>query len=387
METPLRTESPSKRGYLLWILAGLLLALALPSLVERIQYAATRGAEEARADVARANLGKLSDTTEAFRLVSEIVGPSVVHINTVRVTKQRVPLDAYGFWTGDRYLESQGQGSGVIVDATGYVITNNHVIEGAGRIEVKLSDGRTIDRVTLVGADPLMDLAVLKIEADKLSAATWGNSSELQVGDWVLAIGSPYGLDHTVTAGIISAKQRRVGSGDRALEFLQTDAAVNPGNSGGPLVNLQGQVVGITTAIIGPAYQGISFAIPSDVARDVFERLRKGAGVQRGWIGIKVANVTPQIAQQVGLATTRGAFVVGVAPNSPSAKAGIAAGDVIASWNGETINEPGDLILLSGQTEVGKTVDVILVRSGQEIVVKVQVAAAPTQSRSRAGGR
>ncbi|MBX7167747.1 MAG: trypsin-like peptidase domain-containing protein [Pirellulales bacterium] len=360
-----------RRTYLVWILLGLLLALILPNLVERIRYSAARGEQRGQIESARQQLAKLADTSEAFRLVAQSVGPCVVHINTTTLYQRGNP-----YWSGEgrqRVYAAQGQGSGVIVDPAGYVVTNNHVVENASRIEVLLSDGRTIGDVQLVGADPLSDLAVVKIDADQLPTAPWGDSDKIAVGDWVLAVGNPYGLDRSVTAGIISATGRRVHGGSRPLDFLQTDAAVNPGNSGGPLVNLRGEVIGITTAIVGPAYQGISFAIPSNYARDVYDRLRKGTVLARGWLGVALDRLSPDVAMQMGLNSTRGALVSQVEPGSPAAKAGIETGDVIRSWDGEPIDEPDDLILLVGQTEIGKAVEARLLRFGRELTVRVTV--------------
>ncbi len=280
--------SPANRlPALVSILLVLLGMLVAPYLAENIQYALTRGELRARSDVAgeelkkldrTAELVKLSDTSRAFRLVAERIEPCVVHINTEQTVRAESdnPFDEF-FGTQRGSYRAVGQGSGVIIDSkNGYVITNYHVIQGASQIEVRLSDNRVISdgEVKVVGSDVLTDLAVLKIPATGLIAGELGDSTKLQVGDWVLAVGNPYGLDRTVTCGIVSATQRRAFAENSAFQnFLQTDAAVNPGNSGGPLVDISGQVIGITTAIVGKAYQGISFAIPSEVVRDVYQHL------------------------------------------------------------------------------------------------------------------
>lgn len=366
----------NRRGVLLFVLGALIVALAVPLLAERIQYAITRGEQRAKADVARAQLVDLAGTSEAFRLVAQAVGPSVVHINTVVVDGGgRRGFDDWSNFFGPRQVT--GQGSGVIVDDDGYIITNNHVIERATEIRVQLSDGRTVTNARIVGTDPPTDLAVLKIDATNLVSAPWGDSEDLEVGDWVLAVGNPYGLDRTVTAGIVSAKRRRQLGATAYQDFLQTDAAVNPGNSGGPLVNLAGQVVGINTAILGRSFQGISFAIPSDLARDVYERLKESGRVERGWLGVRLQELTPELAEQLGLTAARGALVVDVIPNAPAAEAGIQQGDVVVQWNGEPVGDPTDLGLMVARTPIGSTAQAVIVRGGEEITVEVDVTERP----------
>ena len=263
-------------GYVaaLWFTAFILiLLLVAPYAARQIAFAMAQGRELARAQVAKTELAKLPAGANRYALVAKIIEPSVVGIQTtIHVAS---PFGEGGFFQPE--MEGMAQGSGVIVDAAGYILTNAHVISQAaeGGVTVELSDGRTIEHATIVGVDPATDLAVLKIDAGHLVAANWGDSDSLEVGDPVLAVGSPYGLAETVTAGIVSAKNRKVGIEHvRYEDFLQTDAAVNPGNSGGPLVNMDAQVVGINTAILGHAYQGISFAIPSNLAKKVYELLR-----------------------------------------------------------------------------------------------------------------
>lgn len=364
--------------------AGLLFALLLlvvlvfgPHLAENIQYALTRGELRAKAEQAtaeldelgkKAELVKLSDTSRAFRLVAERVEPSVVHIDTEQVGKAQ-PASVFDEFFGiprGSYREI-GQGSGVIVDSKeGYILTNYHVIQNASRIEVGLSDGRVIDDVTVIGSDVLTDLAVLKINAERLIGAEFGDSKALEVGDWVLAVGNPYGLDRTVTCGIVSAKQRRALAENTAYQdFLQTDAAVNPGNSGGPLVNISGKVVGITTAIVGKAYQGISFAIPTHIATDVYKQLISRGGVARGYLGVGLQELTPEIARQLHLGHVEGVLVTGVQPGSPADKAGLEPGDVITEWNGERVRETSELRLLVAGSKIGAKVSIKVVRDGK----------------------
>lgn len=377
---PAPPPRPGRTGRLLIVLAVLIVALAVPVLAERIQYAITRGEERAKADVAREQLADLGSTTEAFRLVAQLVGPSVVHIDTIQVVSPRAGLmdDGSNFF-GQHQMT--GQGSGVIVDETGYILTNNHVIANASQLRVHLSDGRAVDDVQIVGTDPPTDLAVLKINASNLRAATWGDSNQLEVGDWVLAVGNPYGLDRSVTAGIVSAKRRRQVGSSAYQDFLQTDAAVNPGNSGGPLVNLGGEVVGINTAIVGRSFQGISFAIPSDVARDVYERIRESGAVARGWLGVRLQELTPELVEQLMLPLGRGALVAEVVPRGPAAEAGIEQGDVIVRWNGEEVADPIDLGLIVARTEIGSVAEVVVMRGGEEVTLEVSVGARPDRVR------
>jgi len=371
------TPEPTRMTRLIVLLIVLAVAWAVPNLVERIQYALTRGELQARSDLARETLVGYSGTSEAFRLVSESIAPSVVDIVTVQeVEVDREGLDEWTVYSGPHELD--GQGSGVIIDEAGYILTNYHVIARASRIDIKLSDGRTVPNVEVVGIDPPTDLAVLKINEGGLTAAPWGESEELEVGDWVIAIGSPYGLQRSVTAGIISAKRRRnVGHGDYQ-EFLQTDAAVNPGNSGGPLVNLRGQVVGINTAILGSAFQGISFAIPSEMAHGIYDRLRADGKVARGWLGVQPQKISQELADQLGLESLAGAIVVDVVPGAPAAKAGIESGDVIVRWNDQPVLDPADLRLQVAQTEIGSRATVEVVRDGEHQVLELDVVARPS---------
>lgn len=373
----------SSRPLVLMVLLALLMALAMPFLTERvaerIQYGITRGELQAKAEFARGKLANLSETAETFKLVAQSVGPSVVHINTqqaVRVTATGDEWDSLLNRRPGAYL-AEGQGSGVIVDQDGYIVTNNHVISGAQVIEVRLSDGRSFTDATVVGADPLTDIAVLKINADKLIVAPWGSSDQLEAGDWVVAVGNPYGLDRSVTAGIVSAKSRR-GIGESVYQdFLQTDAAVNPGNSGGPLVNLRGEVIGITTAIFGETFQGISFAVPSNVASAVYQRIREHRYVSRGWLGVGMADVTPAISQELSLPNTSGALVTAVQPRTPAARGGVQRGDVIIEWNGEAVSNSTDLAFHIARTEIGSQANVAVLRSGQRQTLTITVGERP----------
>lgn len=387
---PVPVVPPPRTSRLLIILGILLALLVVPYLSEQIQYHITRGREQARRDVARAELKEFGEKAElvplsqygsVFQDVALSVGPAVVHIDTRQVTggtKRR--MGEFSIYMPRQLRE--GQGSGVIVETEngrGYIVTNHHVVAGATEIQVKLSDGRVITDVEKLGDDPATDLAVLKITAEGLTSAGWGDSETLDVGHWVLAIGNPYGLDRTVTAGIVSAKRRRkVVSGEiRYQDFLQTDAAVNPGNSGGPLVNLRGEVVGINTAIVGQAYQGISFAIPSGIARDVYEDLKFQRPVVRGFLGVQPQDITPELAERLGVSPGNGVLVSAVVPDSPADQAAIQESDVIVSINGEPVSDAPGLALIVAQTDVGSEAEVVLIRGGQERTLKVKIGQLP----------
>lgn len=396
---PTSYSAPNRRLFrLLWILIVLCLALVLPRLAGEVQYAITRGQLRARAEAATAELDqlnktaelvKLSDTSRAFRLVAQRIEPSVVHIDTSQEVRlgQAASSDEWGFQFPPRgRFERQGQGSGVVVDAeNGYVLTNYHVIQNASRVQVHLSDGRTIvDKdIDMVGYDVLTDLAVLRVHADQLMAAAWGDSRELEVGDWVLAVGNPYGLDRTVTCGIVSATQRRGFGHGIYQNFLQTDAAVNPGNSGGPLLNIRGELVGITTAIVGEAYQGISFAIPSEVAQEVYNRLKESGKVARGWLGVELADLSPEVAQKLQLDGKKGALVAGVRRGSPAEEAGIEPGDLVIEWNGQKVPSRMELPILVASTQPGTTVKVRVLRDGKERELSVKITERPEESTLR----
>ena len=260
-------------------------------------------------------------------------------------------------------------GSGVIISKNGYIITNNHVIKGATKIYVKLSTGKTF-RAMVIGKDPQVDLALLKInDGDNLPAAILGDSAKSQIGEWVLAIGNPFGLGWTVTNGIISAKGRAIGGPYE--DFIQTNAAINPGNSGGPLINMKGQVIGINTAIIKGA-QGIGFSIPVNVIKEVLPELETGK-ITRGWLGIEIQRITPSLKKAFNLQTTRGALVSSVVPGGPAAKAGLKSGDVIIKFNGIKVKEMSQLPWLVGNTKPGATVPIEVIRNGEKINLSITV--------------
>ncbi|HPU35954.1 MAG TPA: trypsin-like peptidase domain-containing protein [Bacillota bacterium] len=304
------------------------------------------------------------------------VSPAVVRIDTIVKSNTRSynPLFDDPFFRhffGDQLLipsqpeVKRGMGSGFIVSSDGYILTNEHVISGADTIEVTLATRSEPYQARLVGSDHDLDLAVLKIDASGLPALSLGDSDSTRVGDWAIAIGNPYGLDHTVTIGVISAKGRPVTIEDRRYRnLLQTDASINPGNSGGPLLNLKGEVIGINTAINAQA-QGIGFAIPSSTVKAVFDDLVNKGGVQHAWLGVYLQQVTQEIARYLGLESQSGALVASVVNGGPAAKAGLQQGDVIVRYNGSEVSTPSNLIDLVSDTAIGSQVEIQFIRKGE----------------------
>jgi serine protease Do len=280
--------------------------------------------------------------------------------------------DFFGPFEGNQPdRKQQGVGSGFIMSQDGYILTNNHVVEDADQIKVKLAGGKEFDG-KIVGRDPKTDLALVKIAGDSdLQPLKLGNSDDLKVGNWVVAVGSPFGLEQTVTAGIVSAKGRVIGSGPYD-NFIQTDASINPGNSGGPLINLQGEVVGINTAIIASG-QGIGFAIPINMAKEIAPQLQKRGHVTRGLLGVNIQDVTPELAKSLGLKESKGALISQVVPGGPADKAGFEQGDVIVNFDGRLVVDSKDLPRIVASTPVGKTVTVKLLRDGQEVERQAKV--------------
>jgi len=278
--------------------------------------------------------------------------------------------------------ERRGLGRGVIVDAKeGLILTNSHVVRGAGRIQVQTRDGRTFD-AKIVGTDPKAEIGVIRITADKLTAATLGDAEELQVGDWVLAIGTPFGLAQTVTAGIVSAKGRS-GVGVALYEkFIQTDAAINPGNSGGPLINIRGEVVGINTAIASRSggHQGIGFAIPIGMAREIMDQLVEHGSVVRGWLGVSMSDLTPARLRELGLQEGAGVYVAAIVSGTPAARADIRSGDVIVMFNGKPPGSAEKLRYTVAEMRVGKKVLIVVLRGGKRVKLTVTIGERPPLS-------
>ncbi|MDO8282366.1 MAG: DegQ family serine endoprotease [Thermodesulfovibrionia bacterium] len=330
----------------------------------------------------------LSKTSQAMSDVVEAVKPAVVNISTTKTIKTQGsvnPLFEDPFFKrffGDQFDQMQrprerkatSLGSGVIVTSDGYIVTNNHVVKDADEITVLLSDKRELIG-KLIASDPKTDISVIKVEAEGLPTATWGNSDELKVGGLVMAIGSPYGLNQTVTSGIVSALGREnVGISDYE-DFIQTDAAINPGNSGGALINAKGELVGINTAIYSTSggYQGIGFAIPSNMAKRVLDSLVEKGKVIRGWLGVSVQPITPELAKQFQLIDNYGALITEVNEGGPAEKAGLLRGDVIVEFNNVKVDEPANLRNSVANTLPGEEVKVVVIRDGKLANLKITI--------------
>lgn len=321
---------------------------------------------------------------EYTRLMQAVV-PSVVSITTSRRVQMRnQAMDPYELFFRQRRPRQQTQtsmGSGVIVSREGHILTNHHVISGMETIEVQLTDGR-VEPATLIGTDEQTDIAVLKINARNIEPLPLGDSDGVQVGQMVFAVGNPFGLQETVTQGIISAKGRRA-LADSGVEMLQTDAAVNQGNSGGPLLNVRGEIIGINSAIFSNSEQGswlgISFAIPANVAHRALESLLKTGRIIRGYLGVSMENVTPELVQRLKLRVSEGAVILYVLPSSPAEKAGLKAGDVIRSFNGRPVRDILGLRSLVAESDIGARVELGIVRDGQDTTLTAEIAETPAQ--------
>ena len=279
----------------------------------------------------------------------------------------------------------RSQGSGFIISSDGYILTNNHVVGGADEVTVRLNDRRELD-ATVVGVDAGSDLALLQVEADELRPVTLGRSADLKVGEWVLAIGSPFGFEYSVTAGIVSGKGRSLRN-ENYVPFIQSDVAINPGNSGGPLFNLDGEVVGINSQIFSNSggYMGMSFAVPIDVAMEVADQLKSTGRVSRGWLGVEIQQVSRELAESFGLEQPQGALVTQVFPDSPGEAGGLLAGDIITEFNGHTIDLWSELPHYVGRAGPGSEAEVDLVRDGEKMTLVVEIGELPDDAVARSG--
>src|SRR5262245_43284027 len=334
-----------------------------------------------------------SGTVRNFVEIAKLVKPTVVNISATRSGRsgeglQGSPFDDLFFrrFFGEEFFKrdppkerkERGQGSGVIVDPNGLIITNNHVVNKADEIRVFLSDKREF-KAKLIGTDTKTDVAVLKIEASGLPVIPWADSDQLEVGEFVLAVGNPFGLTQTVTMGIVSAVGRASMGIAEYEDFIQTDAAINPGNSGGALVNIRGELVGINTAIFSQSggNMGIGFAVPSNLARSMMEQLVKGGKVVRGWLGVAIQELTPELAAQFGLTDTKGVLVSDVMDDSPAKKAGFERADVIVEFDGKPMDSPTHLRNAVAQTPIGKKVSIRLIRDKKSRTLEVTIAEQP----------
>ncbi len=370
-------------------LVCLMLLLALAFSCEREKEVAGPQPGPAVSEGVSSQSAGSSEESGSFSQLVKMASPAVVNIGAVRVSgkKDLLPFgDLFGEdnplnqffkrFFGDqkgRGFKQESLGSGFIIDKGGYILTNNHVVEKAEEIQVTLSDGKKFE-AKIVGRDPKTDLALIRIEAaTPLTPLPLGDSDQAEVGDWVLAIGSPFGLGNTVTAGIVSAKYRKIGTGPYD-DFIQTDAAINPGNSGGPLLNTMGEVIGINTAIFSQSGGsiGIGFATPINMAKELLPQLKKGE-VIRGWLGVRIQGVTPDLADKFGLAEAKGALVSEVTEGGPADKAGIVRGDVIIAFDGKEVRTMADLLHIVGATPVGKTVKVEVIRKREKKRLELKV--------------
>lgn len=363
------------------IIAALILPLPGYITVERLDLFSEDAVSSS--DIASAATQELP----SFAAQAKKLSPAVVNISTSRtVEAPRVfpwpfpspfgegdpPFDFRFPYQGP--FQQRSLGSGFIIDADGYILTNNHVIMNAEEITVKLSDGREFE-AKVIGKDLKTDIGLVKIDADEtLTTVAFGDSDKLQVGEWVMAIGNPFGLDWTVTAGIVSAKGRVIGAGPYD-NFIQTDASINPGNSGGPLLNMQGEVVGVNTAIFtrSSGNIGIGFAIPINLVRDLLAELKTKGKVVRGWLGVTIQKVTPALAESFGLDRPRGALVASVVTDSPADRGAMKAGDVITEFDGKKIEDSNDLPLIVARTPVRKRVQVKVIRDKEQMSLPVAV--------------
>jgi serine protease Do len=343
--------------------------------------------------------GNLPDFTE----LAKVNGPAVVNISTQQAAKKGKRLhhfkmpdlpddspfnelfrhffeDPEGMGRGGK-PERHSLGSGFLISEDGYVVTNHHVVDGAEEVMVRLTDRREF-KAKVIGSDSRSDIALLKIDAKGLPTVKTATQTEVQVGEWVLAIGSPFGFDHSVTAGIVSAKGRSLPD-DTYVPFIQTDVAINPGNSGGPLFNLKGEVIGVNSQIYSRTggYMGLAFAIPIDVAMNVVNQLRSQGHVTRGWLGVYIQDVTRELAESFGLGNPNGALVSRVMPDSPAEKAGLQVGDVILSYNGNELPNSALLPHLVGQSPVGQEAQLEILRRGDRQRVKVTIKALPEDAK------
>jgi len=326
-----------------------------------------------------------------FVRVAEQVTPSVVNISTVTTGKGRPPTELFRPFGNepffrdffDRFFEGMPRrrqqnslGSGVIIDKSGLILTNNHVIKDADEITVKFANKQEA-KGKVVGSDPKTDLAVIRVSVkEDLPVATLGNSDALHVGEWAIAIGNPFGLDHTLTVGVISATGRSEVGVAAYENFIQTDASINPGNSGGPLLNIRGEVIGINTAIVASG-QGIGFAIPANMARKVMDDLVKKGKVTRGWLGVGIQPLTPELAKGFGVSADEGILVNQVMPKSPAEAAGLKTGDLILMVDGKPVKDPRQLQRIIAETDIGKSLEFTILREKAKHTVKVQIGEMP----------
>lgn len=387
-------ENNNRKTFVMFLLA-FLIAFLVVSFVEVLRSSfAPRGTGPDVQTAAAVSPGDSAMRAPvSFADLAEKLKPAVVNISTTKTVKtgggqfrspfgDRAPLDR--FFGGDDFFErffgdvpqrefkQRSLGSGFIISHDGYIFTNNHVVEQADKIVVKLSDGKEYD-AKVIGRDAKTDIALIKIKpGDSLPVVEIGDSDKLRVGEWVIAIGNPFGLEQTVTAGIVSAKGRVIGAGPYD-NFIQTDASINPGNSGGPLFNMEGKVIGINTAIVAQG-QGIGFAIPVSMAKDILPDLKTKGKVTRGWLGVSIQDISENIARGLKYKDRNGALISEVFPGDPADKAGLKTGDIIIQVNGKPVQNTHDLLMTVASFHVGDKINVKVIREGKEMTFQVEVA-------------
>jgi serine protease Do len=378
-----------------FLVVGLIIGLVISS-----DFSFQTQAYTQQPTISKEAVDTLSKIGAAMAEVTAAVKPAVVNISSTQtISTKGVPSPFFNDpffrrFFGDEFDHNErpreqkraSLGSGVIVDKDGYILTNYHVVKDADEIKVKLSDKREF-KGKVIGADPKTDLAIVKIESDHLPVIKLGDSDKLKIGETVIAIGNPYGLNQTVTSGIVSATGRaNVGIADYE-DFIQTDAAINPGNSGGALVNVKGELIGINTAIFSTSggYQGIGFAIPSSMVKTVMESLIKEGKVVRGWLGVSIQPITPALAKQFKLKEDKGALVSDVTEESPAEKAGIRRGDVITEYNGKEVDEPSNLRNMVASTPPNREVKMKVLRDGKSITVDATITELPSEMQKTSG--
>jgi serine protease Do len=392
----IRNKSLRKAGIIAWTAFCLAVGFGAATALDL-----SKAPQPAQAGMVSSALEPASSSPMSFAPLARKASPSVVNISVVKKVEGMEqspfsfgPNDPFGDFF-DRFFRNQipkgykqqGLGSGFILDKEGYILTNNHVVDEADEVKVKLADGREF-KAKIIGRDPKTDLALIKINADKsLVPLPLGDSDKLEVGDWVIAIGNPFGLGNTVTAGIVSAKYRHLGMGSYD-NFIQTDASINPGNSGGPLLNTAGEVVGINSAIFSQSGGsiGIGFAIPINMAKELLPQLKAGK-VIRGWLGVMIQKITPDLKEKLGLKDEKGALVADVVSGGPAGKAGIKRGDVIVSFDGKEIRESNELPYIVASTPVGKLVKVDVIRKGERKSFEVKIGELKEEKVSQAQGQ
>ena len=397
-------DFPKEKRY--FVIPIALIIAAILALAFAIRGTAPEGKREGLAKRSVMKVVGEVDIRNAIINVADTVGPAVVSISAERTQKYRVdpfPFRKEGSPFQDEFFDKffedffrgapqeferkqAGLGSGVIIDEQGYILTNEHVITGADKVTVTLPDGRKFE-AEIKGSDPRSDLAVLKIEARRLPVAELGDSSLVQTGEWVVAIGNPFGYlvdspEPTVTVGVVSALQRSLPSQKSGyLDLIQTDAAINPGNSGGPLCNLEGKIIGISVAIFSTTggYQGVGFAIPSNSAGAIIGDLKKGKEIAYGWMGVVIQDVTEDLAKYFGITDEKGALIAQIVKGSPADKAGLKAGDVVRKLNGKAIKSTKDLIVVISRIPVGRRSDVVVVRGKEEHTFTIEIGKMPSE--------